>query len=318
MYRFLLTGKWIAGFTVCILASLLCLYLGSWQWDRKEVLDHKNSLITDNYHASPLSLEQNPALFSDFDPETQWTPVEMRGKYLAQDQLLVRNRPYEGLNGFDVLVPFESTSGPTVLIDRGWIPADSLDASRPATEIPAPPEGEIRITARIHPGERDNGKGSPEGQVASIYLPAISEKISADIAGQAYGLLADESPAPGQAPAKAIEPELDTGPNLSYSVQWLVFAFMCYFAYFWLARQKVRNDAIDAQVAAELEAYYLQFYDADGNYIGEEDEDIVKRKMEMVDDMPSHMKSIVRPKFAKKRNQSTDEEEEDALLDRLS
>lgn len=317
MYRFLLTGKWIAGFIICVLASLLCLYLGTWQWDRKEALDHKNSLITTNYHAAPLSLDQRPDLFSDFDPDTQWTPVAMEGHYLRDHQLLVRNRPYEGLNGYDVVVPFESNNGAVVLIDRGWIPAGELDASQPGVDIPAPSAGEVKVEARIHPGEGSNGKGAPEGQVASLNLPEIKDETGVDIGTGAYGLLAEEVPAPAVAPAKAVEPELDTGPNLSYSVQWAVFALMCYFAYFWLARQKVRNDELDAQVVAELEAYYARFYDEEGNYIGEEDEAVVQRKMEMVDDMPSHMKSIVRPRYSKKRARPSDEEEEDAIVDRM-
>ena len=52
--------------------------------------------------------------------------------------------------------------------------------------------------------------------------------------------------------------------------------------------------------------------------MGEEDEAVVLRKMEMIDDMPSHMKSIVRPRPARKRSRPTDEEEEDAFLDGLS
>ena len=90
---------------------------------------------------------------------------------------------------------------------------------------------------------------------------------------------------------------------------------MFYIAYFWSARQKVRNDELDAQVAAELEAYFGQFYDADGTYIGDEDEEVVRRRMEFVDDMPAHMKSIVRPKAPKRSKKITDEEVEDALLD---
>lgn len=302
---------------MCVLASLLCLYLGSWQWDRKEVLDHKNSLIENNYHAAPLTLENQPELFSDYDPETQWRPVEMTGSYLDDDQLLVRNRPFEGHNGFDVAIPFETSTGQTVLINRGWISASSIDQLGIEKAVPSPPNGEVTIQARIHNGEQSNGKDAPEGQLPSLNLIEANENITHDIDTGAYGLLAKEDPSPSVAPAKAKEPELDMGPNLSYSVQWAVFALMCYFAYFWLARQKVRNDQIDAQVVAELEKYYEQFYDEHGNYIGNEDEAVIRRKMEMVDDMPAHMKSIVRPKYSKKKARPTDEEEEDALLDQM-
>lgn len=300
---------------MCILASLLCLYLGSWQWDRKESLDFKNSLITNNYDAAPLNFSQNPEVFAHFDEKNQWHPVTLEGHYLSDHQLLVRNRPYEGLNGYEVLVPFEANNGHVVVIDRGWVPADSVHSGDAASNIPAPPEGNVTVTARVHKGESSLDKDAPAGQISSIDLKKVKEITSAPVDEGAYGLLSSESPEPAQTPAKASKPDLDTGPNLSYSVQWVVFAAMCYFAYFWLARQKVRNDQIDAQIAAELDAYYRQFYDENGNYIGEEDEAVVLRKMQMVDDMPAHMKSIVRPKFTKKRAELSDEEEEDAILD---
>lgn len=316
MYRFLLTGKWIAGFVFAILFSLICLYLAGWQMGRKDELDYRNSLITTNYDSAPIPLVENPGVFSDFKEQNQWKPVTMHGTYLRDHQLLVRNRPYEGLNGFEVLVPLKTDQGQTVVINRGWVPAADVNAAQPGVKVPEAPQGNVTVTARVHSGERDNGKDAPAGQVSSIDLPDIAHTTGLPVATGAYGKLMSEDPAV-PTPELAQKPELDTGPNLSYSVQWYVFALMCYVAYFWLARQKVRNDELDAQVAAELEAYYGQFYDDQGNYIGEEDEAVVVRKMEMVDDMPAHMKNIVRPRLAKKRATPTDEEIEDAYLDRL-
>lgn len=317
VYRFLFTGKWIAGFIFAVIFSLICVYLAGWQMGRKEELDYRNSLITDNYDAQPYRFADDPSLFSDFKQANLWHPVEMRGHYLTENQLLVRNRPYEGLNGFEVLVPFETVQGNVVVIDRGWLVADDMDASKPAGEVPAPPAGEVTVTARVHNGEMDTGKSAIDGQVASIHLPTIAALTGLDVDDQAYGQLVSEDPAAAVTPEPFVKPDLDTGPNLSYSVQWYVFAAGAYVAFAWLARQKVRNDELDAQVAAELDAYYSQFYDAEGNYIGEEDESVILRKMEMVDDMPAHMKAIVRPKLAKKRSQPTDEELEDAYLDSL-
>ncbi|MFW0110477.1 SURF1 family protein [Rothia sp. P13129] len=316
VYRFLFSGKWIAGFIFCVLFSVLCLYLAQWQMGRKEALDYKNSLITNNYHAPAHSLAEVPHIFDDFQVSEQWHPVSLRGEYLSEQTLLVRNRPFEGLNGFEVLVPFRvSDSSTVVLVDRGWIPADLFDAAAENIDIPVAPQGEVSLVVRVHRGELSTGKDSPAGQIPSINLQEAAKHTGLDIAQGAYGILATESPAPAIAPEKLKEPELDVGPNLSYSVQWYVFAAMSYIAFIWLARQKVRNDEIDRQVAAELEQYYRQFYDDQGNYIGEEDEEVVLRKMEMADDMPAHMKSIVRPRIQKKRARPSDEEEEDALLE---
>lgn len=316
-YRFLLSGKWVGAFVLCIFASIICMYLADWQMGRKEALDYKNNLIVENFDAEPVVLDQISGAFVEELPDAQWKPLKLSGSYLPEHQLLVRNRPYNGLNGYEVLVPFQIENGPVVVINRGWMEAGFGDASKTAREVPAPPAGEVTVIARLHNGEADTGRGAPEGQISSIALGRVADLTGLDVATGGYGLLAEEDPAAASAPIIKDKPDLDTGPNLSYAVQWYVFALMSYLVYFWSARQKVRNDEIDAQVAAELDQYYQTFYDEQGRYIGEVDEEVVLRKMAMVDDMPAHMKSIVRPKLAKKRSYATDEEIEDAYLDEL-
>ena len=51
--------------------------------------------------------------------------------------------------------------------------------------------------------------------------------------------------------------------------------------------------------------------------IGHEDETVVLRKMDMIDDMPSHMNLLYAPALPRNTSRLTDEEEEDAFLDRL-
>lgn len=315
-YGFLLSGQWLGLLVLTVAASLICLYLANWQMGRKEALDFSNERIAQNYDSAAVRLADDPDIFASGVPELRWQPVEMTGTYLAGQQYLVRNRPYNGLNGFEVLVPFRTETGQVVVINRGWMEAAFGDAGATALEVPTPPSGEVTIVARLVEGEVDTGSSPVAGQLTSIDLPELQELTGLEqLATTNYGVLASESPAPASAPTTKDKPEEDYGPNLSYSVQWYCFAAMFYIAYFWSARQKVRNDDLDAQVIAELEAYYGQFYDEQGRYIGEEDEEIIRRRMEFVDDMPAHMKSLVRPKAPKRGKKLTDEEIEDALLD---
>ncbi|ORC21953.1 cytochrome oxidase biogenesis protein Surf1, facilitates heme A insertion [Rothia nasimurium] len=316
-YGFLLSGKWVGLFVLTVVASLVCLYLANWQMSRKEALDFSNERISQNYDAAPLALSQQPHLFASSNPELRWQPVTMTGTYLPEYQYLVRNRPSKGVNGYEVLVPFRTVDGPLVVIDRGWVEAAFGDAGATAQSVPAPPSGEVTVTARVVEGEIDTGGSPIAGQLTSIDLAEMAQLTGLPLDTANYGVLASEDPAPASAPVAQEKPEEDYGPNLSYSVQWYCFALMFYIAFFWSARQKVRNDELDAQVIAELEAYYSQFYDEAGNYIGEEDEEIIRRRMEFVDDMPAHMKSIVRPKVSRRGARVTDEEEEDAIVDGL-
>ncbi|QRZ60774.1 SURF1 family protein [Rothia sp. ZJ932] len=317
VYRFLLSGKWVGAFALCVAFSILCLFLANWQMERKEEVDYRNQLIADNFNASPVNLSEHEGAFDTFDEQLKWQPITLRGEYVSDEQVLARNRPYHGVNGFEVLVPFVTVQGEAVLISRGWVPAGFGDALAPEQEVGAPPAGEVTIVARYHNSEMDTGRGAPEGQIASIYLPDLAKMTGVPVGEAAYGLLVSEDPAVPSTPIVKEAPEQDTGPNLSYSMQWYAFAILIYVVYAWSARQKVRNDELDAQLAAELEKYYGQFYDEEGNYVGEEDEDIIIRKMQMVDDMPSHLKSIMRPAPARSKKRRTDEDEEDAYLDSL-
>ncbi|MGX5359028.1 SURF1 family cytochrome oxidase biogenesis protein [Kocuria sp. KH4] len=315
-YRFLLSGKWLFWLLMACAAAAVAVYLGGWQMDRNDHLVGENTKITQNYRAAPLTGDEAAAQFAALDERLTWHPVTLTGEYLAEDQVLVRNRPQNGRVGYEVLVPFRTQGGDVVVLDRGWIPTGSAANGMP-DEVPGPPAGEVTVTARLQPGEPAVDRGAPEGQIASIQLRELREQWGLPIGTAAYGEVFAEDPAPAVAPAPAPEPEVDPGPHLSYSLQWYAFAALFFVAYGYAARQQARNDEWDRQYAAEMERHLSQFYDEDGTYIGEGDEELVIRQMEMADDMPPHLKSLMRPKPQRRRTRPTWEDEEDAMLDLL-
>ncbi|WP_052133138.1 SURF1 family cytochrome oxidase biogenesis protein [Kocuria rosea] len=315
-YRFLLSGKWLGFFLLACAAAVVSVYLGSWQMDRNDHLVGENTKIEQNYRAEPLTGAAAVDQFAAHDPLLTWRPVQLTGQYLPEDQVLVRNRPQDGRVGYEVLVPFHTGTGQVIVLDRGWIPTGASADGMP-DEVPAPPAGTVTVSARLQPGEPAVSRGAPAGQIATIELEELRERWDRPIGTEAYGEVFAEDPAPAVAPAPAPEPEIDSGPHLSYSLQWYAFAALFFVAYGYAARQQARNDAWDRQYAAEMERHLSQFYDEDGNYIGEGDEELVIRQMEMADDMPAHLKSLMRPKPQRRRTHSTWEDEEDAILDSL-
>lgn len=315
-YSFLLSGRWIGWFLVCCLGAALCLYLGNWQYDRAEQIDHSNQLIIDNYDADPLTGQEALSAFEDYDGSQRWHPVQLRGEYLTEDTVLARNRTSEGQIGYEVLVPLRTQQGAVVLISRGWIPTSETGDGSPS-EVPEAPAGQVEVTARVQPSEGTPERTAPEGQVASIHLPDVEEVSGADLVDQAYGQMMAEDPAAQTRPVGFAEPDLDYGPQLSYSMQWSAFALLAFVAYGYSARQKVRNDAWDRDYAARIETELAQYYDAEGRFIGIGDgrtEEDLMRQLEMVDDMPAHLRDLTRPK-RRKRFGVQDAAEEDAALD---
>ena len=282
-FRFLLSGAWIGGFVFCIIFAIATVFLGQWQMDRRmDKVDEINRIV-DNYDNDPVPYAEAGHLFDDFDEQQKWTPVIVQGEYLVEDTLVARNRPRAGVPGFEVLVPFETESGERVIVDRGWVPT-GRDSSEPES-VPAPPTGQARIIIRVIPGEETIDRDAPEGQVASIHLPHIEQQLGYDVADEAYGLMAAESPQMDVTPRQMPEPQRDEGPHLSYSMQWFTFGLMGFAVWGWLAYQKaVRN--------REDEIY------------GEREEDGF---------ISAHRVERAKP-IKRRRGQLTDEEIEDAML----
>lgn len=284
MYRFLLTGRWIAWFALAVAFAAACASLGMWQMDRRDQAVATVDRVAANYSQDAVEFSTAEGLFKEFDPAKEWTPVDLNGTYAPADTRVVRNRPMSGRPGYEVLVPFHTESGNTVIIDRGWLPIGNTNAGHPDS-VPAPPDGEVSVTARIKPAEPDVRAGAPEGQLASINLKAYAAQLDYPILAGSYGLIGNETPAPEIVPRPIPKPDIDTGPHLSYSLQWFAFGVLVFVGFGYAARQQALGDAADRERAA------------------------------LNDDGMHQAHPAPRPVPQRKRSRPTAEEEEDALLD---
>lgn len=240
-YSFLLTPTWLGWLAACMVFAVGCYFLGQWQLDRRELALEENNRIVQNYDEDPVDYAEVRDLFHSPDEEDEWTVVQLRGEYVEDDFLLARNRGYAGQVGYEQLVPFrEASTGDVVIISRGWLPTDSEGAGRPGFN-PAPPRGEVEVTARLKPGEVEISRGAPEGQLASISLSEYQQQVDYQLAPGAYGLMAQESPEAADQPHQLTRPALDEGPHLSYSMQWIAFGLMGFIGWGYAARVHARN-----------------------------------------------------------------------------
>ncbi|HEX2247022.1 MAG TPA: SURF1 family protein [Arthrobacter sp.] len=246
MYRFLFSAKWLGWlFLVAVLASV-CVLLGNWQMDRRDQAHDVITAIESNYDADPADFETVPDIFAEADDADEWTPVVLRGQYDQAGQRVVRNRPFNGRPGYEVLVPLKLDSGPAVIINRGWLPIGNDVAGHPDT-VPAAPEGDVTVVARVKPGESSVDRGAPEGQLASIQLDEYAAQLDYPVFTGGYGLMAAENPAPPERPALMPKPAIDEGPHLSYSMQWYAFGVLFFVGYGYAARQQARMDRLQEE-----------------------------------------------------------------------
>lgn len=240
--------RWGGYVAVAVAFAIACVFLSQWQFDRNDHRETQLRLIAANYDATPVPLEALIGPDSQFDPSDQWHPVIITGTYLAEDTLLARNRPQGGTSAFEVLVPLQTADGRIFVIDRGWVPPGK-DQPEP-DEIPAPPEGEVTVIARLSPGEPlpRSGRSAPEGQVPTIHLPLIAETLGAEgvMITSAFGQLVSEDPAAAR-PQPLPSPSEDPGPHLSYAIQWILFAIMGFVFIWYMIRTEIRHRREDAQ-----------------------------------------------------------------------
>jgi cytochrome oxidase assembly protein ShyY1 len=244
MYRFLVSRRWLTYLGLAVLFAIACVLLSRWQMARLDEARTNIDRVTRNYDATPVPFAQAAGQFTSPDAEREWMQVELRGSYDVDATRVVRNRPNAGQPGYEVVVPFRLVSGETVVVDRGWLPIGNQQAGRPDA-VPAPPGGEVTVVVRVRPGEPTLDRGAPDGQLASIDLPAYAQQLPYPILTGAYGQLASENPAPAQTPAALPKPQPDEGMHLSYALQWLAFAVLMFVGFGYAARQQARNDAID-------------------------------------------------------------------------
>jgi cytochrome oxidase assembly protein ShyY1 len=246
--------RWTAYIAVAIVFAIACGFLANWQFTRNAERSRQLALVEANYDAPPVALDEIIPAGTALPPEDEWRPVRLVGAYLADQQLLARNRAHGGTAAFEVLVPFRLEDGRVLLIDRGWVPPGR---DRPDPDaVPAPPEGEVTVIARLRPGEPlpASGRSAPEGQVPTINLPLVAEAMRSDDAAvleqSAFGVMVSEDPAPATRPEPLENPSADPGPHLSYAIQWILFAIMGFVFIGYVIRTERRHRREEAEDAA--------------------------------------------------------------------
>ncbi|REJ04435.1 SURF1 family protein [Microbacterium bovistercoris] len=238
--------RWSVYVLVAALFAVACAYLSHWQFDRNEERSRQIALVEKNYDADPVPLADAIGADGALDPSDEWLPVALRGTYLADQQVLARNRPHGGTSAFEVLVPFRDEDGRVFVVDRGWVPP--AEDSSPSA-VPAPPSGEVTVIVRLRPGEQlpPSGRGAPDGQVPTINLPLIAQQTGLeDVITSAYGQLVSEDP-PAEALGGFDKPTEDPGPHLSYAIQWILFAIMGFAFIGYIIRTEIAKAKEDAE-----------------------------------------------------------------------
>lgn len=234
MIRLFLSGRWMGYLALTVVFSAVASLFGLWQWDRRQAAVAVIERVEAHYDQPPVPLDEldlTPAGVSD----NEWRTVALAGRYLAEEETLVRTRPRQGQVGFEILVPLAMEDGRVIVVNRGWVPTG---ATRDAPDVVPPvPEGEVELVGRVRPPEPAlPGRSAPEGQIPSIDVAGLEALLGRSLETAFYLERVSETPPASLNPVPALRPAPDEGPHLSYTLQWFLFAIMAFVAYGWLLR----------------------------------------------------------------------------------
>jgi surfeit locus 1 family protein len=195
----------------------LCLVAADWQYTRGVDRQARNNVIEERIARSPIELSSRDTVLD----HNEWQRITTTGRFDSTQQILLRNRYWEGKYGYEVLTLFTNTSGEKFWVDRGWVKAGATATTPP--EVTAVPAGDVSITGRFR-----LDSSLPRGSFFA--LPATGEGLVSELNAQSqlntekfYIDLLSGSEASLTPAAPAQLPPLSDGPHKAYALQWLFF-----------------------------------------------------------------------------------------------
>jgi cytochrome oxidase assembly protein ShyY1 len=224
MYGFLLRPRWIGFHLLVVAGVVLMVNLGFWQLRRLDERREFNAAVEARIDQPVVPLDE---LLAQLDAGTdvddiEWRPVEVRGTYLPEEQVLVVNRSQNGRAGDNVVTPLALDDGRVLVVNRGFVPL--------AVDVPDAPAGEVTVRGVVRPSqERRRGQLSDPSdgeltEVQRIDLDRLAQQLPGDVVAVYVDLLASDPAEADGVPEPVTRPDLSEGPHLSYAVQWFIFS----------------------------------------------------------------------------------------------
>ena len=245
---------------VLIFAYFAFTVLAPWQLHKNEAKTERNHNIEAAFETDPVPLSEIFTTRGEVADGKEWRRVSMTGHYLPESEVLLRLRPVNSSPAFQALTPFRLNSGEIMLVNRGFVPANQDNVP----DIPAAPSEEVTIVgyARLDEPPPSHEPLIDQGrlQVSGINSQQIADLTHLEL-GKDYVQLSDGQP--GTLSAIPL-PQLDSGPHLSYGIQWIAFGIMAplglgYFV--WAEMRERRREQEEQQALQEQQQTPLEQQD---------------------------------------------------------
>jgi surfeit locus 1 family protein len=215
-------AAFVAGLTLAALLLAAGLTaLGVWQVKRLAWKEALIAQVDSRIHAAPVPAPRSAS------PDQAYLRIAATGRFLHDKSVLVGASTERG-TGYWVMTPLVTDRGFTLLVNRGFVPADARDAY-------ARPPGPLHVVGLLRPTE-------PKGDLLRSNAPAQGRWYSRDVAaiaadrrlpGPVAPYFIDAQPQPGETPPPYAGLTVVRFPNnhLVYAITWFALAAMTLAAY---------------------------------------------------------------------------------------
>jgi surfeit locus 1 family protein len=243
----------IAGHVLVAGVVAVLVGFGQWQLDRLAEVREANARLEQRIATAPIDLSALLAEVSGNAQALEFRRVRATGVFRPQEEVLQRNRLQRGLQGLDVLTPFDLGGGTTLLVRRGWVPRE-LDTP-PVADAP-PPAGRVTLTGVLELSVEQPAFGArdaDDGVLERVFHPDTT-RLDRQMSGTLLPVVLRMDALPGAdattLPAAPEAPGLDEGSHLSYAVQWHLFALLAVVAYGFWWRAQLRKTSVTEDATA--------------------------------------------------------------------
>jgi len=237
---------------VCVVALIAA---GFWQLNRLQERKAANAevLAAQDQPIAPIAdlVPAGAAPSVDDVAAVEYRLTTVTGTYRPDDQVLIRNRTYQGAPGYWVLTPLVQANGTAVAVNRGWVPFAVLPEG-PWDRF-APPTGTVTVTGLVRePQVRASGGvvSSPadpaDGRLRTLSrvdVGRLQQQVDEPLLPVYVDLQTQQPAQPVTTPTPVPKPELSEGSHLSYAGQFFIFGALTVVVYVLLLRRVVHKGA---------------------------------------------------------------------------
>lgn len=254
MLRTLFSRRYIATTLLVLAAMAVMARLGVWQLDRREQRLARNADLAAKLAAPPLSLNAaaaDPTTLPTDPSEVRYTQAAARGRFDFAHQVILVQQLYQGMPGVHLVAPLVlEGSDRAVLVDRGWVPTDQVEAARQG-QFDAE-SGVVEVVGFLQPSQVLQGRAAERAAQAAAQGGPRQEWYRIDVAAlqrqMPYPLLPlylQQAPGPqgniSLPYREAVEVDFSEGPHLGYAIQWFSFALIAGVVYVAAVRARERK-----------------------------------------------------------------------------